>query len=115
MPDVDVFAHELADVARELRQAGDTELAKELKDAITHAVAPAPREVIDRLPEYLPNRYAAVLASDITFRITNRVRYGAQTVSVTAPERGARSVERRRLIRLNRGTLTHPLFGSRRR
>lgn len=115
MPSVDILAHELAEVARNLRQAGDTELLAELKDGINQAVADVPREILDRLPEYLPNRYAAVLSRDISIRISNRTRYGAQTVSITAPERGARSVERRRLLRLNRGTLAHPLFGNRER
>ena len=115
MPSVDVLAHELAELSRELRKAGDTELANELRDAINEAVAPVPHEIVERLPEYLPNRYAAVLARDITIRISNRSRTGGQTVSITAPERGVKSVERRRLLRLNRGTLAHPLFGNRRR
>ena len=115
MPSVDILARELAEISRELRRAGDTELVTELRDAINEAVAPVPREIIDRLPEYLPNRYARVLASDISIRISNRSRTGGQTVSITAPERGVRSVERRRLLRLNRGTLEHPLFGNRRR
>lgn len=114
MPSVDVLGHELAEISRELRRAGDQEMANELRDAINEAVAPIPGEIITRLPEYLPNRYAAVLAADITIRISNRVRSGAQTVRITAPERGARSVDRRRLLRLNAGTLAHPLFGNRR-
>jgi hypothetical protein len=114
VPTVDVLAHELAEVARNLRQAGDTELLAELKDGINEAVADVPREIIDRLPEYLPNRYAAVLSRDISIRITNRSRSGGQTVRIYAPERGSRTVERRRLLRLNRGTLAHPLFGNRR-
>src|ERR1051326_2096753 len=112
MPTVDVLAHELADLARELRRAGDKGLADELRDAINEAVASVPGEIRERLPEYLPNRYAAVLASDITIRISNRSRSGGQTVRITAPERGSRTVERRRLLRLNRGTLPHPLLGN---
>jgi hypothetical protein len=114
MPSVDILARELAELARDLRTVGDEGLAAELRDGMNRAVAPVPGEIRARLPEYLPDPYAEVLAGDMTIRVSNRVRAGGQTVRITAPERGSRLVARRRLLDLNRGVLKHPLFGNRR-
>jgi hypothetical protein len=114
MPTVDVLAHEFAELARELRRAGDDELRRELQDAISHAAAPVPEQIREELPARLPNPYAAVLNADLIIRITSRTARSNPGVRITAPERTRSVVTRRRLIRLDQGVLAHPLFGNRR-
>lgn len=92
-----------------LRREAADDLRRELNKAIRDAASPAVASVRNGLPVYLPNRYAAVLDSDMQINISQ-----TQTgVRIRAPERGSRTVERRRLLRLNRGVLGHPLFGDR--
>ena len=111
MASVSVLAAEFAEISRELRTAGDDDLRRELFDAIDHAAQPAAEDVRRRLPEYLPNPYAADLAGSMRINIS-KLTGTRPGVSVVAPER-VRG-RRRRLVRLNAGTLAHPLFGNRR-
>jgi hypothetical protein len=102
----------LADLARGLQQVGEVELRRELYKAISDAAAPLAREIKDpaHLRDYMPNRYADVLAVDLT--VTTHKRTGAAEPGVTvfarAPTfgRGGRKVAQR-----NRGVITHPEWG----
>jgi hypothetical protein len=111
---MDILALELGELARGLRQVGDTDLLDEVRNAIQDAAAPIPDAIRSQLPERLPDRYAEVLAADLI--ISTRLRTGRSRpgVSIVAPERVRGAVFRRRLIRLNQGVLEHPLFGNRR-
>ena len=111
MADLDTAVLALTVLGNRLRTEGADDLRKELNRAFSAAARPAVDEVYRQLPEYMPDRYAEVLESDMRITISP-VQTG---VRIRAPERGVRTVERRRLIRLNRGVLAHPLFGNRRR
>lgn len=106
----DYLATELEHVARHLALAGDTGLRKELQDAVTRATRTVPEAIRGGLDAHLPNRYAGDLSADL--RITVSKRYGQRDpgITVTATTRGAK---RRKLRRLNRGILEHPLWGNR--
>jgi hypothetical protein len=110
MPDLDVTILALRVLSERLIREGADDLRRELNKKINDAAQPAIDDVYRRLPDYMPDRYAEVLETDMRITIS-KTKTG---VRIRAPERGVRSVERRRLIRLNRGVLSHPLFGNRR-
>ena len=105
------MASQLEAAAFRLRRAGEEDLARELNAAMRRSVGPVPGEIRAGLPPKLPDRYAAVLDADLDIKVVSRNSGGDAVVSVTATTRGA--VERRRLRRLDRGVLEHPLFGDR--
>ncbi len=110
MATLDALAHDLSQLARELRQAGETELRRELLDAIKHAAEPIPGEIRANLKPHLPDRYAETLDQDLTIGV--EVRTGRNDPRVTIRAR-PRRVKRRRLKRLDDGVLEHPLWGDR--
>ncbi len=95
-----------------LRAAGTEgrELRRELYKAVNEAAKPLAEEIrgYDHLAPYMPNRYAAVLAADV--RVTASKSTG-RNPGVSIKARGRR--HRRKVIRLNDGILTHPVFGDR--
>src|SRR5260221_10545616 len=94
---------------REMGPAGQG-LRRELLKSINDAAGPLAREIqsFQHLAPYMPDRYAAVLASDI--EVTAAKNLGAEpSVRIRAKGR----VKRRKVVRLNDGVLTHPLYGDR--
>ena len=100
-------AQELADLARRLKDAGEGGLRRELYAGIRTAAEPVLGEIRAGLPAHMPHRYAGVLGTDL--RLTASVRAG-KTASVRL--RGVTGRDRQ-IGRLDRGVLTHPLFGNR--
>jgi hypothetical protein len=100
---------QLADLARRLKDAGEGGLRRELYADIRTAAEPVLGEIRAELPAHMPDRYAAVLGADLV--LTANIRAGR-----TDPVR-LRGVtgRNRQILRLDRGVLTHPLFGSRAR
>jgi hypothetical protein len=101
---------ELRALSARLREAG-TEgkgLKRELMKAISASAKPLAAEVKDpaRLHSYLPDRYADVLAADLA--VGTQKRFGANPV-VAVRLRGRSHA--RKVIQLNAGILTHPVFG----
>jgi hypothetical protein len=116
MAGLDDAASELESIARHLRRAGEGELVTELTRAIRRAVEPVKGEILDGLKPRLPDPYAATLASDLNLRVTvstsdrdPRVTLSAQAAGISGA--GRRTRGRRRIVRLDRGILEHPLFG----
>ena len=103
-------ATEFQALARALKDAGEKDLARELREAIRDAADPLAKQVQDEehLKPYMPNRYAELLASDLTVTISQRI---GTTPGVTLRARGRQ--KKRHVARLNHGILTHPLFGNR--
>jgi hypothetical protein len=107
-------AREFADLARNLRAVGEEGLRRELFAAVDEAARPVGEAIgnVTHLREYMPNRYADVLAASL--RITaHKTTGGADpgvTILVRAPTvgRGGRKVRQR-----NAGVITHPVFGDR--
>lgn len=113
MADLSAGADEFAALARRLQAAGEDGLRRELYDAITRAVRPVLRRIRAELPAHMPDRYAGVLAADL--QLETRKHLGADPgvrIAATAPT-GVKG--RRKITRLERGTLAHPLFGDRKR
>lgn len=103
---LDATSSELEALAARLRVLGEGGLQRELSDAIQHAAEPLPQAIRRGLAPRLPNRYAAELDADLSFRTR---RYGG-TVTFTGHTSRNRS-----LARLDRGVLGHPVFGMRSR
>ena len=85
-------------------------LRRELLKSINEAAVPLAREIqsFQHLAPYMPGRYAAVLAADVS--VTAAKNLGTEpSVRIRAKGR----THRRKVIRLNDGFLTHPLFGDR--
>ena len=105
------MASELEAIAFRLRRAGSEDLAREITAAMRDGVQPVPDAIRDGLKPKLPDRYAAALEEDLDIKVTARNAGGDAVLSVTAT---TRSAGRRRIRRLDRGVLEHPLWGNRR-
>lgn len=101
-------AAEFAALARRLKDAGETGLQRELYRAIDDAAQPLVREIgsVAHLMPYMPDRYAGVLAGDLsvtTLKLTGQKRAG---VRIVAKGRA----HRRRVVTLDDGIIMHPVF-----
>jgi len=114
--DVTEAAQEFADLAKNLTAVGLDGLKRELYKAISDAAEPLASEIrnVGHLRDYMPDRYADILASDL--RVTTHKRTGITNPGVVlfanAPTigRGGRKVRQR-----DEGRITHPLFGNKER
>ena len=97
-------------LAFRLRRAGDATLARELAAAMRRGVEPVPGKIREGLRPRLPDRYAETLDADLDIRTVTRNSGSDAVVSVYAQ---TRSGKRRKLRRLDSGTLEHPLWGDR--
>ena len=109
MPGLDYAATELEFIARNLRQAGEDDLYRELQQSIAGAVRPVLGEIRAGLGEYMPDRYAGVLTGGL--RLTTSRRLSAASTGVTVVARAGT----RKLRRLESGVLEHPVFGDRKK
>jgi hypothetical protein len=108
---VEGAARQFADLAKNLREIGEEGLRRELFQAIDEAAQPVADEIgnVTHLRDFMPNRYADVLARDLKVS-THKTTGGADpgvTLLVRAPTvgRGGRKVAQR-----NAGVITHPVF-----
>lgn len=88
-------------IARELRQAADGELRKEMAKAITSASRRAITAVKDSVRGYMPNRYAQDLRADLRLR----------TVRQSAGVRISAEADGRDVGAREKGSLRHPIYG----
>jgi hypothetical protein len=104
-------ADDYAALARRLKEAGETGLARALRKALKDAADPITSEISDpgHLKSYLPDRYAATLAADI--RVTTLQRGSIRSPGVRIQAAGRQ--KKRKVAKLNDGVITHPLFGDR--
>jgi hypothetical protein len=98
---------ELADLARRLKDAGEGGLRRELYADIRAAAQPVLGDIRAELPARMPDRYAAVLGGDLI--LSANIRAGR---SGSVRLRGVTG-RNRQILRLDRGILTHPLWGDR--
>jgi hypothetical protein len=103
---------DLLALSARLRQMGTAGqgLRRELLKSINDAAVPLAREIgsFQHLAPYMPDRYAAVLAEDV--EVTAVKRFTSEpSVRIRAKGR----VKKRKVVRLNEGFLTHPLYGNR--
>jgi hypothetical protein len=99
-------AAQFAELSKNLLLVGNTELRRELFQAVTEATRPIQRDIRAALPDHMPNRYAPVLDADLSLTVSKT---GDAGVRISAKSRG----KARKLRRLEAGTISHPLFGLR--
>jgi hypothetical protein len=111
--DVADAAREFRDLAVSLRLVGLDGLKRELYKAISDAAAPVAAEIkgLQHLRDYMPDRYADVLAGDlqVTTHKNTSISNPGVTLFARAPTvgRGGRKIRQR-----EEGRITHPLFGN---
>jgi hypothetical protein len=109
MPD---GVEQLRRVARGLKEAG-TEgkgLRKELTAKINEAAAELVKTIsdVEHLKPYMPDRYAEVLAADLSVGKRSLVLGANPRVRITAKGRE----KRREVVRLDAGSIRHPVFAN---
>lgn len=108
MTDLDELAVQLGAVRQRLQDAADGGLARKLTAAIGQAIDPLEKEVRDGLSSHMPDRYAAVIDSELDISRRTYTEPGLARVVVYARTTGH---GKRRIGRLDSGILWHPLFG----
>lgn len=106
MPDGSADLHRIAARLREAGKDGQG-LRKELMKALTDAAEPLARKIsdVEHLRPYLPDRYAAVLAADLSVRVAGR--FGADPrIEVRAKARD----HKRKIALLDDGFINHPVY-----
>lgn len=83
-------------------------LFKELNSSISDAAEPMVDHVKGRLSSYLPDRYARVLQSRLTVRVSRATRGASIGLKLVGTAAG-RS-KKRRIRTLDQGTLRHPVY-----
>ena len=101
---------ELRGLALRLKAAG-TEgkaLRRKLSKQMNEAVLPLAKEISDvtHLRPYMPDRYALVLSTDLTARISNSSASATPRVEVVAKARQ----HRRKVALLDAGIINHPIY-----
>jgi hypothetical protein len=101
---------QLRRVAARLKEAGDEGkgFRRELQKQIREAARPLAAEIsnVEHLKPYMPDRYAAVLAADLTVRVANRFSSTSPGVVIRAQARE----HKRKVARLDAGTINHPVY-----
>jgi hypothetical protein len=110
MPGSITGAADFAALSARLKEAGATGLRRELYKAISKAADGLVTEIssLEHLKPYMPDRYAGVLASDLSVKAFKR---GGADAHVTLRAE-SRAPRKRKLVQLDeRGVLVHPVFG----
>ncbi|SRR6266581_3151826 len=107
--------YQLRKLSARLREAGEEGkgLRRELYKAVSAAARPLAAEIknVGHLRPYMPDRYADVLAADMSVTTVKRT---GRDPGVAIKAKG-RAKPKRHLKRLDGGKLLHPLFGDRER
>lgn len=113
MAGLDAGTSQLRILAEHLREAGGGELGREVQDRIRAAVLPVLPVIEAGLPLHMPSRYAEALGADLKLAVRRYTGPDAGIrVAATAP---TATGGRRKISRVEAGTLAHPLFGDRKR
>ncbi len=110
MPGLERGALEFAVLSKHLKETGQGELRRKLYKAINDSARPLAREIsrVEHLNPYMPDRYAAVLAADLTVTVSKRTSDASPGVTLRAKGR-----QRARKVRwLDRGFINHPVFAT---
>jgi hypothetical protein len=108
MQDVEWAAERFALLGRYLKDAGEGGLRRNLQKQISEAAKPLARKIsnVDHLKPYMPDRYALVLSADLTARVSQRFASGNPGVMIRVQARE----RKRKVARLDRGTINHPVY-----
>lgn len=105
-----VGAHELHSLARRLREEGHIGLKTEMRRTLSKADRPLEVAVRAGVGEYLPTRYARILAK--ATKVTTRLKTTGSDVSVRLQVGAKGKVYPRHIAKYdNPGILRHPVFG----
>jgi hypothetical protein len=101
-------ALQFAVLAKHLKDTGQGELRKKLYKAINDAARPLAEEIssVRHLKPYMPDRYAAVLSTDLAATISKRTSDRDPGVSIRAKGRE----RKRKVFHLDDGLINHPVF-----
>jgi len=104
-------AEQFAALSRQLKDAGETGLRRNLYKALREAAKPITQQVADpaHLRRYFPARYADTVAADL--KVTTVQSGSIRTPGVRIAAKGR--VKKRKVADLNEGFLHHPVFGDR--
>lgn len=104
-------AEQFAALSRQLKDAGETGLRRNLYKALREAAKPITQQVTDvsHLRRYFPARYAETVASDLKVTTVQSGSIRTPGVRISATGR----VKKRKVLQMNEGQLHHPLFGDR--
>lgn len=104
-------AEQFAALSRQLKDAGETGLRRNLYKALREAAKPITQQVTDpsHLRRYFPGNYADAVASDL--KVTTVQSGSIRTPGVRIAATGR--VKKRKVVQMNDGFLHHPLFGDR--
>jgi hypothetical protein len=104
-------AADFAALSRRLKEAGETGLRRSLTKALNDAAKPITAQIRDEahLAPYMPDRYARTLAADIIVSTVQRGSVRSPGVRIQARGRA----KKRKVVQLNDGIITHPVFGDR--
>lgn len=86
-------------------------LKRELMAEIKTAAKPMENEVRRDLPQYLPKRYARVLAANLVVRPSQKTTGNSAGLKLTGYAKG--QSRRRQVNPIDAGILRHPVFGNR--
>lgn len=103
-------AAEFAALAQRLKDAGEVQLQRDLYNQIDRAARPLARKIASpaHLRPYMPDRYADVLAADLSVTVSKRVSRDPG-VSIRAKSR----IRQRKVRVIDKGIIRHPTFGHR--
>lgn len=85
-------------------------LWRELNTQMKNAAEPMTDAVLTHLADYLPDRYAKVLRTTLTVRVSRSTKGGSAGLKLVGKARGAKKNRHIRVI--NQGTLRHPVHGN---
>lgn len=105
--------YQLRVLSARLRESTEGQaLRREFSKAVSESVKPFAAEIKDagHLADYMPNRYAAVLAGDLSVTTSKST---GRNPGISIRARGRR--HRRKVTQLDSGVLAHPVFGDRER
>jgi hypothetical protein len=109
MPLTGTGAQQMAELGRQLKAAGNEgqRLKRNLSKKIKDAAEPLAKKIgdVEHLKPYMPDRYAAVLAEDISVRVRNF--YSANPRSEV---RAQAREHKRKVVMLDAGVINHPIF-----
>lgn len=110
MPGLENGALQFGVLAKHLKDTGQGGLRKGLYKAINDAARPLAREIsrVEHLKPYMPDRYAPILAADLTVTVSKRTSDANPGVTLRAKGR-----QRARKVRyLDRGFINHPVYAT---
>jgi hypothetical protein len=107
-------ADKLRKLARDLREAGDKDLQRELRSGIARPVKPFAEAVKQEAGAVMPHRggYAGILARALKVAASTRTTGSGAGIRIVVSAKG--KVEERDVAALDVGELRHPIFGRRR-